>query len=648
MPEFRVLTALIPRVAAGTVLILIAGTSIAQNQGNGTFDRAMYLVILAIGFTVTAVFLNTRRATKFDIAFALVAAVGLVWGIWTIERPELINTGNWGGFGGRVALGTLVLLLLFGTVLRPHHFSQRVRVVLGLLVGVCCLFDLFAAIRTFDSMIYVSNNLVEINDMLGPVAGKAPDSNFIPQYVVLYGWLFVPLQHVLSPTAMVGAISDFLTALDIATALLAVWLVSRFLGTNTLLLALAIVLPITYITSAVGGAGSSIASLFQELPVRLLAGFTIAAVGISDLLCVYRGIQRTGRLILIGVVCALASWNSQDFGLAAAVVYGFMLLVCATPTVRLRAVVAWFGGVAIGGMAYPLFLLAVGSPLNVGYVAEYVKYFGSGLGSAPIQVPGPVLIVVPIVVCSATAGWALTRLRRRADRRDDALLDRATMTLTFVGTWATICALYYVNRAYAAGQLQSLLLPCGVCIAALLSILIRTPEAYAVFEPKEERRGWDWLSPRIRMAPVGIFVCLSFASLLRTPNPVSTANALFGSSTQNSYGTYDIPQIVDAVNAAKRRAAGEGGSLTYLGESFNYVSLVTHVPSNTLLFPFQYPPASQAGDLTRIDCQYLGAHPSTWIVLSLDALGGFGPDVCGMYHPVALPGFAKGQLQELK
>jgi hypothetical protein len=192
-----------------------------------------------------------------------------------------------------------------------------------------------------------------------------------------------------------------------------------------------------------------------------------------------------------------------------------------------------------------------------------------------------------------------------------------------------------------------MLLSCGVCIALLASIVIHTPEFTTAFRPKPDGKVWQWLYAKSTMLPVGVFVCLGFSSVLLTPNPVSAATALVSSSAANRYTSYDLPQILAAVDVAKRYVVTRGGSLTYLGESFNYVALVTQVTSNAVLFPFPYP-LGPPGPLTQIDCQYLALHHSKWIVLSQDAVEGFGTHVCGMYGAVPLSGVAFGQLQELK
>ncbi len=487
--------------------------------------------------------------------------------------------------------------------------------------------------------------------MLGPVAGKIPDVTFIPEYTALYGWLLVPFKHFLSPLGLVGAIAIILTVLSFATLALAVWVVSRIFGACRFPLAIAFVIPITLVTSRLVGDSSSITSISQELPIRLFAGFLIAAVGLKDLALLYRGSIRPGHLLLIGVVCGIVSWNSQDFGLAATGVYGLMILFGAASSRRVRALAMWLVGL-LGGIAfYPLCLLATGSRLNLGYVGFFVRSAGS-LGPAPIQVPGPVLIVAPIIICSAAAGWALMRIRHREGSHEDPLLDRATITLTFVGSWGAIGLLYYANRAYAAGQLQTLLLICGVCIAGLLAVAIRTDEFKALWGPRAGFTMWGWWSGKGRLLPLGVFACLCFASTWLTTNPIQAAQLLGNHPVVDSYTGYDIPQISAAVDAARRFTAKQGGQLDYLGESFNYVSLATDVPSASLLFGFPFSSLYSAAqpEVVQKQCQYLVElqQKPQWLVLSLNSLIGFGDDVCGLYQTVDVPGVGHGQLQELK
>ncbi|HEY6470620.1 MAG TPA: hypothetical protein VI434_12735 [Candidatus Dormibacteraeota bacterium] len=637
-----VLTTLVPRIAAATIVILIAGTVVTDNSETGDFNKALYLGVLAVALVITVLFVRQRASTAVDMPLAVLASIGVIWGAWAIERPPLLIT-DWEGFGYRVALAAVALLFLLVTVLHPHRFTWPIRAALWAVAAVCCACDALGFIRTIDYMPAVNNNLNLLNDMLGPVAGKAPDSTFISQYSALYGWLFLPFRHVVSPLRLVAAMSIFITLLNIVTVGLAVVIIRRLFKANGILLALLLVVPITYVTSHLAGDQSSIASLFQELPVRVLSGLIVIAIGLQDLVLVYRGAMRTTRLLLVGVLCGIIAWNSQDFGLAAAGVYGLIVLFGATRSTRLRAFATWFGGLLLGVASYPLLLFAVGSPLDLGFVGAYVKLFGSGLGSAAIQIPGPVLVVVPIIISSTAVGWAMLRTRRSAATRDDARLDRAALTLTFVGTWSAACLVYYINRAFAAGQLQTMLLPCGICVAALLSVMTSTGELDDLFQPKAAMM-YRW-PDKVKMLPTGLFACMCFASVLLTPDPIVAARTLAHPPPMSGYTTYDLPGVLSSVAIAQRYTSGRPGGLTYLGESFNYISLATGVPTNAVLFPFPLPAISS---VTDIECQYLLHHHSTWMVLSVNAVTAFGPNACAMYHAVDVAGLIHGQLQELR
>ena len=645
--EHRALTALVPRVVTATLLILVVATFAFNNNATGSVNKSLYIAVLIIAAAITVVFVRFSRSLRVDVVLAVAASLGLLWGIWTIERPQLLNFGYWEGFGFDVTLATVALLLLVGATWPPRRLTVLLRIVLGMVVIAVCLFDALGAVRTIDYMPAVNNNLNEINDLLGPAAGNVPDSSFIPQYTALYGWVLEPLKGVLSPLNLVSVIAIMLTGLGFVTVALAVWTAKRVLADKGWILALALVVPITYVTSHVTGDISSIGSLFQELAIRLLSGFLIAAVGLKDLVLMYRGILRVRRLVAVGALCGLIAWNSQDFGVAAMATYGLMVLVVPTSSVRWRALGSWLLGLVIGLAVYPLFLLAIGSPLNLSFVGAFAKLAESGMGSAPIQVPGPVLVVVPIIISSTATGWALIAARRRQRTSDDVLLNRAAIALAFVGTWSTVGLAYYMNRGYAAGQLQTMLLPCGVCVACLASIALHTKEFARARDARRNPTAWSGLYGKVTLFPVGIFACLCLASALLAPEPILASTELVHPPAGGGFTTYDLPQVVAAVDRARTYTAGRPGSLTYLGESFNYVALALHVPSGTDLFPYALSPASDRS-VIQIECQYLDDHHSRWLVLSSNAVAAFGTGACGLYEPVSLHGLGYGQLQELK
>jgi hypothetical protein len=98
MLEYRTLTILVPRIAAGTLLVLLAGAFVTDNGASGDLNRLIYACILALGVTITLLFVHRHASTLVDPVIALLASIGLLWGIWTIERPQLLAGGYWEGF----------------------------------------------------------------------------------------------------------------------------------------------------------------------------------------------------------------------------------------------------------------------------------------------------------------------------------------------------------------------------------------------------------------------------------------------------------------------------------------------------------------------------------------------------------------------
>jgi hypothetical protein len=237
------------------------------------------------------------------------------------------------------------------------------------------------------------------------------------------------------------------------------------------------------------------------------------------------------------------------------------------------------------------------------------------------------------------------RSRHRDGTPENTLVDQATITLAFVGTWSLLGLLYYVNRAYAEGQLQTMLLPCAVCIGALLSIAIHSDEVRALWRQRPDLTRVQ-LSLKLKLIPIGILVSLCFSSALLTADPVAAAKSLLNPPPTSGFTGADLPTLIPAIRKAQGFTADRSGKLSYLGESFNIVSLLTHVPSDAVLFPF--PPEDLAPAVVQIDCRYFQNHHTQWIVLSTLAVNVFGTGACGMYQPVALPGVILGQLQELK
>ena len=172
---------------------------------------------------------------------------------------------------------------------------------------------------------------------------------------------------------------------------------------------------------------------------------------------------------------------------------------------------------------------------------------------------------------------------------------------------------YYLNRSYTSGQLQVLLMPCGVCASHSCRSRARRSCASCSIEPGPacaDRGGCRSLS-----CPAALIVSLGFASMLQSPNPVRVFKDL--TDPPAGYGFAPRVTSLSTIHAVEAYVGTQGGSLGYFGNNGNYIHLVTGLPD--LLLYDDPGMLTTSPILLRAGCAYLVAHPTTWIVVSANA-----------------------------
>jgi hypothetical protein len=229
--------------------------------------------------------------------------------------------------------------------------------------------------------------------------------------------------------------------------------------------------------------------------------------------------------------------------------------------------------------------------------------------------------------------------QRRGPQLDRSSGDYVVPTLALVGTWSTMGFLYYLNRSYASGQLQVLLMPCGVCLAGLLSLC-----AEARRMPADGHRwGWRRLVPdglRTSLLPISLLVSLAFASVLQSPSPGRAVESI--ASPPVSAGFLAQLTTLESVRTAQAYVRRHGGSLGYFGENGSYITLVTGVP--TLLLTDTPVLAASSSVLREDTCTYLRDHATRWLVSSQAGHLYFGTRICDLYRPANVRGLPTGSL----
>lgn len=640
------LSLLLPRITAVTVAWFIALALMRQSSINKTWDKAMFAGSVGLALLLSISFLARppRKVVRTStMVFSVCAAVGLLVGVGHVERPEL-TTDFWEGFGASVAIVALIVALYLWTELDRVQASRPLHTLLNVAISVLAAGDLLSLLRTLPFMVSATNNWYMLNDMLAPAAGRVPYGNFVPGYIGLYGWVLVPFRHVLAPYHLAELATLLLSALGVVSVLLAVTVAYRSMSSPVFWVAVGLVVPLTCVTVLHFGAPqSSIGSYFQNLPYRMFPAMLLSLLGIEELARLRRGIVRTWHLLALGALAGLVLWNTLDFGLAVVVAYALVLAVSLPQATRWRLLASWSGGLVGGFALYPLLSLLTHHPVRLAYFGLFLRAFAGGYNHELIQVPGPVLVVLPILLSSAAVGWCLLWRQRTPTSSAPAVFDRTVLTLALVGTWGMFGFSDYLNQSYANNQLQILLMPCGVCLVALVSLATQERNQLLSSLPADTPRSFQI---SLCLFPVALMIAVGFGAILQTPNPVQVVRDLRDPYAVNQADSVNFDTTLVAlgqVREAQSYAKLRHGSLGYFGGNGNYVQLWIGLPNLNLYdTDFQF---TSSPTIRRDGCNYLKAHSTTFVLVPsaevdyASSLSGQGISayLCGLYKPIDGP-----------
>jgi hypothetical protein len=651
-------------LAACIIVIVIA--ALARGAGSSErWDQLMYLgcgtVAIAFGAYATA----ARRPPATTVLPVMGAIVGLLLGIGAIEEhpeypSEFLRT-LWGGWGPIIGVATATLAFsgAIWRVLEWATLSWLVRRALSLLAIIVCVCAALSLWQTQTSLIDPGSAEYYINELLAPLAGHVPYGDFVPQYQTLYAWMLLPFLDGGRPDQAVQIGVMTVSVLGIIAVGIGVWLAHLSLGRRSLTLAVLLVVPLTCVVPfptrpAFTG---SIAAQLSALPTRILPGMVIAATALPAFTAMREPRTLWWRFAAIGALGGLYVWNSQDFGVAANVAVAFVLIVLPFPSwgTRIRAAATWLAGLGAGFALYPALLRAMGKELDPATLFFFVRQFGSGFGAEPIQVPGPVLAVLPLIAATAIASiHLLWRVRSMPSSPSVNAVRHAATTAALLGTWSALGFVYYLNRSFASGQMQVLFLPTAVAVAALLGALAAAPgnaPAKASANAPANAPATDADSPGLSSSvlgrvPIALMASLLIANVLATPNPLLELRRLTRSSATQSWPEAQLAATIGDARTARAYAEQERKSLGYFGEGANYVQLVTDVPSANLFNnPFDLLTGVAA---PRLACQFVNQRRPELLVISDAAravIARFpGQAFCGTYSPITVSGIRDGYL----
>ena len=639
--ERKALTALFPRVTAITVFLLVVLVSIRGTAGAKAWDQAAFAASLAGSAVLVIRFLRRSESIRPSRFALLISVGGMLFGIARVEHHHFGRL-SWEGFGTSVALLSIPIALAVVPVTSWVRQSRARAYVLCAVMLVLAVIDSISLIRDLPDFVNTYDNRFILNEVLAPAAGRVPGATFVPQYTNLFGWFILPFRHLFSAKGLANMSTIVVSCLGICAVALAVVIARRTLPERSWWLALGLTVPLATVTTLHGAVNSSIASSLQELPLRIFPSMLFSLIAIGAMVTLLEQSVPKASLVLLGVLAGLMPWNSQDFGIAVPIAFAIVLQIATRGSIRKRATILWLCGLVPGLMLYPLWTVSIGHPVQLKDLALTVKSFGDGTGAAPIQIQGPVLFVLPVILGSVALGGCLL-WRASGGKRSPSKSHRyAVVTLAFVGSWSTLSLPYYVNESYATGQLQTFLLPLGVCLCALFSLC-----------DTADPNGENGVNPGLRLnrntlwfLPVTLPVAVGLAAILQTPYPSVTLNALRHPPARHGFlGTVASGEV--SVAKAYARSHG-GGAVGYFGPNANYLQLSAGVdprilyddPGDFLL----------SADAHKEGCQFLRHHPTPWLVVVPGSEGStpLGNTICGAYKPVSAPGEPPNRLFKLR
>ena len=585
-----------------------------NNKTEGV-DKLIFGLSVLIGLYY---FLRASFFKKMPLPSTLLVILSLISvaiGIIGVEKhptmsPNFLST-LWLGFGLVVFLITVMLLPFIFSIYKVQSPKTTMRILSTILALVVVILVIPAVWQGGNSLIDPYHSEFVVNELLAVPAGNLPYINFIPQYGILYSWLIAPLQGFLSPDGLV-TLGLYVMSLGAIIALaIGVVLVYRAQGSKSVSLSVLLVVPFTSLAQFPGREkyAGTIYDLLSALPGRILFGMIIGWLTIKIL---SGGIRSRAWYIISGFISGLSLWINQDFAFAA----GLLSFVAVIIFVRHSAMKLLFAFTYFAGLIfYPLALFVTGNRIRFDSIGFFILQYTSGFMAEPIQTPGPVLIILPLIVSicfSSTVPLFIERFKKTELPQEQR---RALLTASFFSTWSLIGFSYYLNRSYASGQMQILFLPLAVAMASFFHYLMllnqgRLPWSGKTFFLPSTWKG-DRYKTNVSFLAIAIMMALPIATIIAFPNPKIEIDRLTNAPRDHKWPLANVESAISRIRILKTDISKQ--DIGYLGNAGNYVQLVTDIKSvNILNSPMDIPPAQAA---IKIGCSYIDTSARKYLAI---------------------------------
>ncbi len=633
------------------VIQLLRGSG--QSEGP---DKAIYLLAILVAGIFLLVGLSKLNKVTGKYLYGSLAFLVTAIGIGGVEQHAPINGvvlsyRLWLGFGPYTLILALLLTPIVFRIIEWRSLNIAFKGILTLLFLANAVLVVPSFWQSAATVIDADHSEYVINELLAPLVGHWPYSDFIPQYQSFYGFLLKPFVGGMDAAQISNFALMSLTFLSFITIILGVFIAWNAIDRRSITLAVGLVVPFTALTQFPTREGylGSIAALLSGLSIRVFPGLALIALLILLMRKTLSSSnnKRAIAFLIFGFLAGVITWQSQDFGIAA-VVTAFLTIAYAgsTKIVEIKTTVFALIGYIPGFALYPIIAGAAGKSIDFKFFLFFARQFGSGFGAERMRTPGPVLFILPLIVLLVVVhGIYIYKSKKSTPESGDFSLN-SLIGFTF-GLWSFAGFTYYLNRSYASGQMQVLFLPLAISLAALVGILIKDPVKSLVFGNLEKgflystrsikERNFAWLLPLL------LIISLPFATLLLTPNPSVEMKRIDEGATAPRWPKATILASVADAKIAAAYAKQNNLKLAFFGASSYYVEKETGVESVSILnSPFDL---FMSKTTAQTSCDYIFKINPDVIVVSDEGANLFqfeGKTLCNTYIQQDVPGVRSG------
>jgi hypothetical protein len=606
-----------------------------------TWDKLIFFIALVTGFaSFVVVYLLKTKKFVFGLFTFTSSIIGIVLGVGGIEKHDPINgvilsNRLWLGFGPFVLGLLFVSTLIIWKLWEWNSLNTGWRSLFFVVSFASITLSTLSFYQDSKTIIDPDHSEYVLNEVMAVQAGNWPFENFIPQYQTIY--TFIAAYFNFSSSDEVA--QTILLAMSIATfivVLLGVLLVRQTLPSKAVIPAVLLVVPLTAVTPFPTREGfmGSIASLLSGLPIRILPGVMLFSLAFWVITSPrFSGLRARIAFLILGVVSGWTTWSSQDFGIAAAVTTSVVIFIlpASAKISKANSIFFYMVGFIPGFLTYHFVSSIMGHSINYNYFAFFARQFGSGFGAENIRTPGPVLIILPLIIALTVVHLFLLRNARLVQGQiADRLYSNSVLGLLFA-VWSVLGFTYYLNRSYASGQLQLLFLPISISLGTLIGsvLYLRQVEGHLLLETTPR----SLISQKSRhLTVLTLIVSLPFSSIFLLPNPSVELNRIVQGKESPRWPKPSVKLSIKDAKVGLEFAKLNNKTIAFFGASSNYVSNSTGIKSAAILnSPYDLYMSSET---VKVACQYLEQLKPDYLILSDEGASLFqfeNQTLCGTY-----------------